>query len=173
MALIQHSPEVFLAPGPVAAIGPGDIDVLRAAVDASPRGRVRINLHPDSSALLHEMFIAIKPGSYIRPHKHPGKSESFHLVHGAVDVVVFDDAGGIAEVVQLGQPGGAFYYRMSEPLFHTLVIRSDLLIVHEITNGPFDRGGTVFADFSPEESAAPAAIAAWQAEVARRVRAHA
>jgi hypothetical protein len=41
---------------------------------------------------------------------------------------------------------------MSQPFFHTLLIRSDILIVHEITNGPFLRGVTHFAPFAPEES---------------------
>ncbi|GAB2861214.1 hypothetical protein GCM10027277_32350 [Pseudoduganella ginsengisoli] len=175
MQLIKQSNEVYVAPGPVAAIGAAEIALLKEAVDASPRGRVRINLHADGSAPLHEMFIAIKPGSYIRPHKHPAKSESFHLVHGAVDVVVFDDAGNVTQVVKLGQPDGgdgrrAFYYRMSEPLFHTLIIRSDVLIVHETTNGPFDRSATIFAGFAPEENAPAAEIASWQAALVDRVQ---
>ncbi len=84
------------------------------------------------------------PTSYIRPHKHPGKSEAFHIVEGEVDIVVFKDDGEIDQVVPLGRPGGgrSFYYRMSKPFFHTLIIRSDLLIVHEITNGPFRPQGT-------------------------------
>ena len=47
-------------------------------------------------------------------------------------------------IVPLGQPGSGrpFYYRMSKPFFHTLIIRSELLIVHEITNGPFRPEGT-------------------------------
>jgi hypothetical protein len=41
---------------------------------------------------------------------------------------------------------------MSQPFFHTLLIRSDILIVHEITNGPFVREGTRLAPFAPAES---------------------
>lgn len=170
MNLRKLSNEVYLAPGPLAAINDAHIDWLRQAAAASPRGRVRINLHPDNDAPLHEMFIAIQPGSYIRPHKHPHKSESFHLVHGAVDVIVFDDAGEITDVIELGQPGSgkAFYYRMSAPLFHTLLIRSDLLVLHEVTNGPFDPGATVWGGFAPAEDAAAAAIQAWRQTLAER-----
>ena len=59
---------------------------------------------------------------------------------------------------------------MSNAFFHTLIIRSDLLIVHEITNGPFRPSATVFADFAPEDSQ-PAKAAAYQAELVRRVAA--
>ncbi|MGJ5178175.1 WbuC family cupin fold metalloprotein [Bradyrhizobium oligotrophicum] len=172
MSLVQKSPEVFLAEGPIASVGQAEIATLKAAVQASPKRRARINAHPDGDDQLHEMIIAIDSSSYIRPHKHPGKSEAFHIVEGEVDIVVFDDAGEIARVVELGPPGGTrpFYYRMSNAFFHTLIIRSDLLIVHEITNGPFRPGASLFADFAPEDSDA-AAAETYQADLVRRVAA--
>jgi hypothetical protein len=63
--------------------------------------------------------------------------------------------------------GHSFYNRMSRPFFHTLIVRSDLLIVHETTNSPF-RPQAVFADFAPEESE-PAKAAAYQADLIGRV----
>jgi hypothetical protein len=57
---------------------------------------------------------------------------------------------------------------MSSPHYHTLLIRSDILVVHEITNGPFVVGATVFAPFAPEEG--NAATAHYMAELDRRVR---
>jgi cupin fold WbuC family metalloprotein len=172
MALVQKSPEVFLAEGPISAIGESELNALRAAVKASAKRRARINTHPDGEDALHEMIIAIDPSSYIRPHKHPGKSEAFHIVEGEVDIVVFKDDGEIDQIVPLGAPGSgrSFYYRMSKPFFHTLIIRSDVLIVHEITNGPFRPQGTIFAGFAPDDSEAEEA-AAYQADLVRRVAA--
>ena len=172
MALVQKSPEVFLAEGPISAIGESELNALRAAVKASAKRRARINAHPDGEDALHEMIIAIDPTSYIRPHKHPGKSEAFHIIEGEVDIVVFTDEGEIDRIVPLGPPGSgrSFYYRMSTAFFHTLIIRSDVLIVHEITNGPFRPSATVFADFAPDDREAEKA-AAYQAELLRRVTA--
>jgi cupin fold WbuC family metalloprotein len=172
MTLIQKSAEVFLAEGPISAIGESELNTLRAAVKASAKRRARINAHPDGEDALHEMIIAIDATSYIRPHKHPGKSEAFHVVEGEVDIVVFTEGGDIDRIVPLGPPGGRrpFYYRMSSPFFHTLIIRSDLLIVHEITNGPFLPSATVFADFAPDDREAEKA-GAYQAELLRRVAA--
>jgi cupin fold WbuC family metalloprotein len=172
MALVQKSPELFVAEGPISAIGRSELDMLKAAVKASSKGRARINAHPDGDDTLHEMIIAIDPSSYIRPHKHPGKSEAFHIVEGEVDIVVFKDDGEIDRVVQLGAPGSerSFYYRMSKPFFHTLIIRSDVLVVHEITNGPFRPEATVFADFAPDDSETGKA-AIYQADLVRRLAA--
>ncbi len=170
MKLVQKSPEVFLVEGPIAAIGAAEIEVLKLALANSPKGRVRINAHLNEDDRLHEMFIAFRPDSYIQPHMHPSKTESFHLVHGAVDIVVFENDGLVRQVIPLGagDPTRAFYYRMSKPFFHTLLIRSDLLVIHEITNGPFEPSETVYASFAPPASDA-AAAAAYQATLIKKV----
>jgi cupin fold WbuC family metalloprotein len=170
MTLVQKSPELFLAEGSICEVGESEIETLKAAVKASAKRRARINAHPDGGDALHEMIIAIDQTSYIRPHKHPGKSEAFHIVEGEVDIVVFRDDGEIDRIVALGAPGSgrAFYYRMSKPFFHTLIIHSDVLIVHEITNGPFRPQGTIFADFAPEDSKTKKAEA-YQTDLVRRV----
>jgi len=172
MALVQKSPEVFQTEGPISTVGRRELDTLKAAVKASAKGRARINAHPEATDALHEMIIAIDPTSYIRPHKHPGKSEAFHIVEGEVDIVVFKDDGEIDGVIELGAPDSArpFYYRMSKPLFHTLVIRSEILVVHEITNGPFHPEATIFADFAPDDYETEKAKA-YQSDLARRVAA--
>jgi cupin fold WbuC family metalloprotein len=172
MTLVQTSPEVFLAQSPIASIGPAELATLKAAVAASAKRRARINAHPGSEDTLHEMIIAIDAASYIRPHKHPGKSEAFHVIEGEVDLVMFDEGGDIDRIVELGPPGGRrpFYCRTSDALFHTLIIRSELLIVHEITNGPFRPETTVYADFAPDERERTLAQA-YQAELVRRVAA--
>ncbi len=164
MRLTKKSAEVYFAEGPIARLGEGEIELLRKGVADSPRGRIRINLHPSDDDMLHEMFIAIRQNSYVRPHLHPGKSEAFHIVEGEVDIVVFQEDGSVREVVPMGDghSGRAFYYRMSQPFFHTLLIRSDILVVHEITNGPFLRGGTRFAPFAPAEGDTPGIADYWR-----------
>jgi cupin fold WbuC family metalloprotein len=168
--LIHKSPDVFSKEGPITTIGTEDIEMLRKAVGQVAKRRVRINIHPSTDDLLHEMIIAITPSSYICPHKHLGKSEAFHVIEGEVEVVLFDDSGEITRVIPLAARGGRhpFYYRMSTPHFHGLIVRSDLLVVHEITNGPFRRGDTVYASFAPDELDAPAAKA-FQIELTKRV----
>jgi cupin fold WbuC family metalloprotein len=153
MNLVQQSPDVYVAPGPISKIGSKEIALLKSAAMASPRGRVRVNLHPTREDRLHEMFIAIRPDSYIHPHKHLDKSEAFHVVYGAVDIVIFDDLGEILEILELaaGDAQRSFYYRLSSPFYHTLVVRTDVLVVHEITNGPFVPGATLLAPFAPTE----------------------
>lgn len=99
------------------------------------------------------MFIVHKKGAYIRPHKHLSKSESLHVMEGTAYLVVFDDKGEITEIIEMGDfsSGNNFYYRMSGPYYHTLLIKSDYFVFHETTNGPFNRSDTVFAPWAAAE----------------------
>jgi cupin fold WbuC family metalloprotein len=120
---------------------------------------------------LHEMLIVHERSAYVRPHRHPGKTESTHIIEGLVDVVVFDDDGRIASVIRMGDyaSGRTFYYRMAAPVFHTLIIRSDVLVFHETTNGPFDRRDTVFAPWAPQDGDVNA-VSTFMADLDDRVR---
>lgn len=153
MKLQKINNEVFVAEEAIVRLGGEEIAFLKRQAQISPRKRARICAHKSNDEALHEMVIAISADSYIHPHRHVGKAESFHIIDGEVDVVVFDDSGAVSDVIQLGPSGSGrcFYYRLSESRFHTLLIRSDFLIVHEVTNGPFDRDRTVLAPFAPGE----------------------
>jgi cupin fold WbuC family metalloprotein len=152
MNLHKVNEEVFVADGPV---GAADIAFLMEQASNNPRKRARICAHANNEDALHEMLIVMCGESYIRPHRHVGKSESYHVIVGEADFVLFDDAGAIVDVIELGAlgTGRVFFYRVSNStLYHTLVIRSDFLVVHEVTNGPFDRDQTIPAGFAPAES---------------------
>lgn len=153
MNLRKVNDEVFVALDPIVKVGGEELAFLKRQALANQRRRARICAHKSNDDAVHEMVIAISVDSYIHPHKHIGKSESFHIVEGEVDVVVFDDAGEIVEIIELGDASTErnFFYRLSESAFHTLLVRTNFLVVHEVTNGPFLREKTVLASFAPPE----------------------
>jgi cupin fold WbuC family metalloprotein len=160
-ALRKINNEVFVADESIVRIGAEQIIFLKQQALSSNRKRARICTHRSNDDALHEMLIAISASSYIHPHKHTSKVESFHIIEGLVDVVVFDDDGAIIDVVEMGDvsTGKNFYYRLSDGLFHTLLIHSDFLVVHEVTNGPFVANETILASFAPPESSYEEALA--------------
>ena len=145
--------EVFVAKNSILVLGDEELTFIRKQALSNPRQRARICAHRNSEDPLHEMFIALSKQTYIQPHRHRQKSESFHIVDGEVDVVLFEDVGTIHEVIHLGSfgSGRAAFYRLDSPRYHTLVIRSEFLLMHEVTNGPFDRRLTEYAPFAPDE----------------------
>jgi cupin fold WbuC family metalloprotein len=104
--------------------------------------------------MLHEMLIVLGKENYIRPHRHPSKSESFHVIEGRADIVLFDEAGTPIKRIELGDysSGRRFYFRIDRPIFHTVVVMSARFVFHETTNGPFNRKDTEFALWGPEET---------------------
>jgi cupin fold WbuC family metalloprotein len=168
--LTKLNDEVLVASSPLVQLGRADIEALKRQALTNPRCRIRICAHPDTADRLHEMLIVHTRGAYVRPHKHLQKSESVHIIEGEVNVVFFDDAGAVAEVVRMGDYGSGrkFYYRIGGPRYHTLLITSEFLVFHEVTNGPFRREDTVFAPWGPEEADA-AACAAFQQRVAATI----
>lgn len=147
------NPEVLFTATALTSVERRDISDFKQLAARNPRKRVRLCTHDSAADSLHEMLIVHEHSAYVRPHKHPGKTESAHIIEGRADLVLFDDGGRIDGVIRMGDygSGATFYYRMSEPKFHTLIIRSDVVVFHEVTNGPFDRSDTVFASWAPQD----------------------
>ncbi len=152
IALRRLNDEVFYADQGIVRLGAAETDFLRERAAESPRGRARICAHRDPGDGLHEMLIALRRGGYVRPHRHVGREESFHAVDGEADVVIFDDEGSIENVIHMGTGAeDTWIYRLNVPRFHTVLVRTPYFIVHEVTQGPFDPQGTVFAPWAPPE----------------------
>ena len=133
-------------------ISKSDIDSLIKAAEENPRERARYCTHSSTEDDVHEMVIYHKEGTYIRPHKHIGKPESFFLIDGEVDVVIFDEEGNPIKFLNLGgyKCGKPFYYRLPESIYHTQIFKSNTLF-HEVTKGPFEKNDTVFPSWAPPD----------------------
>lgn len=147
------SEEVFYWREEPVSIRQEHIEILKRLANNTRRQRARICAHPDTANTLHEMLIFHPRGTYVRPHQHPGKSESFHVIEGEADVVLFNDQGEVTAIVEMGSYGSGknFYYRLNRSSYHTLIIYTDHFIFHETTNGPFRREDTLFAPWAPQE----------------------
>jgi len=145
---VYHSKEDFFS------LSKEDTNRLISLAKNTTRGRVRYCSHSSDQESLHEMFIVHPKGAYVRPHKHLEKIESMLVIDGEVDYVVFDNDGNVDNVVKMGsyESKKSFYQTIRKNKFHTLVIKSEWLVFLEITNGPFDKENTVYAEWSPKES---------------------
>lgn len=148
-----ESAEVLYTVEDIAVITNSDLQELKRLALLNPRRRVRLCAHLTPNDRLHEMFIVHAQDCYVRPHKHIQKTESMTILEGEVDVVLFNEDGKIREINQLGAPetGKIFYQRLPQETYHMLIIRTKLLVFHEITEGPFRRVDTIFPDWAPAE----------------------
>jgi cupin fold WbuC family metalloprotein len=168
----QRSAEVFQATGDVVRVMARDLEAVLHAAKSSSRKRARICSHPTSADSLHEMLIVLDHRTIIRPHRHAGKSESFHMIQGELAVVLFSESGSIVDVIEMGPLGSGktFYYRLNAAIYHTVLVRSEQVLFHETTNGPFVAEQTEFAPWAPDtqdNTWLQEQIRNWQADTTR------
>ncbi|MDD5629643.1 MAG: WbuC family cupin fold metalloprotein [Elusimicrobia bacterium] len=153
MEFVRVNPEVIVAAEPLVAVSAAQVGSLRAQAAGNARRRMRLCAHRNAADKVNEMIIALSRGTYVRPHRHRAKSESFHIIAGRLDVVVFDDSGRLARVIPMGDYASqkTFYCRLSTASYHTVIIRSESAVFHETVPGPFDRSDTEWAPWAPAE----------------------
>lgn len=110
------------------------------------------------------MFIAFSKGSYLAASKHLGKDESVDVLEGRADVVIFDEASEITDIISVGDPstGLPFYFRTPHERYHAWIVRSDVFAIHETTEGPFRSTDTVLAPWSPSNVDDPNTVPMYQ-----------
>lgn len=150
----EESPWVVYSLEPVPIVGKAEIEALKVRATRNPLGSSRLCLHGGPSDALQEMIIINQRSAYVRPHAHIGKSESFSLIEGEAVFVLFDDEGNVldAKVMGVESSGLPFYYRIGEGAWHALLLRSEWLVFHEATQGPFERARTRYPVWAPDGS---------------------
>lgn len=163
--------EVLVTTDSIAEVTKDDIQWLKEKALTNKRERIRLCAHLSTENAVHEMLIVHTKGTYIPPHKHPGKSESFHMIEGDLDIVVFDDQGDIFQVITMGEysTGARFFWRLSESNYHMVIPRSDIIVFHETTAGPFVlETSKNLAPWAPSEADEPAQ-AVYSAQIEQRL----
>lgn len=171
--LRAQNAEVYYSDAAIVTAGDDVIAELKRLAAQNPRLRSRLCTHPDPSSGLHEMLIVHHRDAYVRPHKHLGKPESFHVIEGTARVIIFENDGRIRDVLEMAPYGRGklCYYRMPDEVFHSILITSEWLVFHETTAGPFDPSRTAFPDWAPDGSDT-AAVKSYVAEVKAIAAAH-
>jgi len=146
--------EVLYSTNDITKINISDIEVLKERASLNRRRRIRLCVHKSINDNIHEMLIVHGKSCYVRPHKHLNKVESFHIIEGSANIILFNDVGVISQVIEMGDfsTGKNFFYRLPPSHYHTIIIKSDVLVFHETTNGPFRPDETIWADWAPDES---------------------
>lgn len=153
MLVKKSNKEVLIANDRIIKLRSSFITTLKKKASQNSRKRVRLNIHKNTNDVVHEMFIVHTKDTYVRPHKHLKKAESIFIVEGRADIFLFDEKGRITEIISMGDYKSSlcFYYKIDRPIYHTMTIKSDYLVFHEVTSGPFNRTETIFAPWSSKE----------------------
>ena len=97
---VRESDDVFYTGNSLKTISTVDIDQITEIARKSDRRRARICAHQNKTDSLHNMLIALCNDTYVRPHKHIEKPETFHVVKGRMKIVIFEDGTIVIFAVQ-------------------------------------------------------------------------
>jgi cupin fold WbuC family metalloprotein len=132
------------------------LDEVSREAAASPRLRKNRNFHPADDYPANRLVNAIEPGSYIRPHRHldANKDETMVVLRGRLALVLFDDAGNVAQTVLLGTDADALGVDIPHGAWHTAFALEPATVFFEAKAGPY-RPLTVeeMAPWAPPEGA--------------------
>jgi cupin fold WbuC family metalloprotein len=132
-------------------------DTVAALAEASPRLRMNYNFHSGPTDNPHRFLNVLLRGTYIRPHRHlvPPKSESFLVLEGMADLVLFDDQGKITARYQLSaeSPEGRLWgVDISPGVWHTIMARTTRVVCFEVKLCPWVAADDKeFAKWAPAE----------------------
>lgn len=139
--------------------------MLSETAKKSRRRRQHQNLHVSYSDPCQRLFNAIEPDSFIRPHRHGPEQgiETIVAIRGLMALVVFDEVGGVDQVVYFGDTnhqlwaGVAVGAEIYPGTWHTVVAIEHSSILLELKAGPFNPDSPKFpAVWAPEEGSAAA-----------------
>ena len=150
--LLQVADGVYYSSYPMPLVDAEIIAFLKQAAARSPRRRARFCAHLSPDAKQHDMLIVSHRDTYVVPHRHMSKSETFVILEGSAEIIFFGEQGEVEKTVKMGSPssGRPFFYRMPPRQFHSLSIDSELLVFLESTTGPFDLGDREHANWAPD-----------------------
>lgn len=121
--------------------------------NTNKNNKIRICTHLNEKSLLQEMLIFHKKNKYVRPHKHLNKIESMIVIKGKIKFLIFNEDGSLKNFFYMKPygKGKVFYHSMKVSVYHSFIIESDSVFFLEITQGPFKRKDTIFANWAPKD----------------------
>ena len=132
------------------------LDDLSARAVVSPRLRQHQNIHADFGDPCQRFLNAIEPGSYLRPHRQSliPRAKLLMAVRGQFALVLFDDAGMVAQVQRFGVGDDSPAMGIDVPAgwWNTVLSLVPGSVLLEAKAGPFDpEAPREVAPWAPEE----------------------
>ena len=147
--MIKISDGVFLLNQDYSVLNEDLIKSIKKDCLSNEKKRSRINFHRSSDELVQEMIIAMHKNTDIDVHAHKNKSESFHIIEGRICIVLFEGETNVEmDRIYLSSKGYQNYYRMNSEIFHLVVPLSEITIIHETTQGPFQTNSAIYPEWA-------------------------
>ncbi len=113
------------------------LDDVTAQAKANARLRMNYNLHHSLEAGVQRMLNALEPGTYLRPHRHLGKEETYLVLRGSLVAFFYDDEGHVTGKVFLSPSEGKYGLEIPAGVWHSILVLQSGTVIFEVKQGPY------------------------------------
>ena len=103
----------------------------------SSRLRMNYNFHESLDSPIHRLLNALEPGTYLPPHRHTDKEETYVVLRGSLLTFFYDDLGNVIEKVNLNPSAGVYGVEIPSGTWHSIIALEPGTVIFEIKSGPY------------------------------------
>lgn len=113
------------------------LDAVTAQAKENSRLRMNYNFHATMDAPIHRLLNALEPGTYLPPHRHRDKEETYLVLRGSLLAFFFDEEGKVTEKMRLDPSEGKYGLEIPPCTWHSIIALESGTVIFEIKKGPY------------------------------------
>ena len=113
------------------------LDTVTSRAKENSRLRMNYNFHASMDAPIHRLLNALEPGTYLPPHRHTDKEETYLVLRGSLLAFFYDDAGNVTDKVCLNPSEGKYGLEIPSNTWHSIIALESGTVIFEIKKGPY------------------------------------
>lgn len=113
------------------------LDNLTAQAKSSERLRMSLDLRTSADDQSQRMLNAVEPGTPLPIHRHRTSAETVVIVRGSLIERFYDDAGVLAEEIQMEVGGRCPVLQIPASQWHSIEVLESGTVIFEAKDGPY------------------------------------
>ena len=113
------------------------LDEITRQAKESPRLRMNYNLHDSLDAKTQKLLNALEPGTILPIHRHPNTNETYLLLRGKLNVILYNDKKEVLETMHLDTANGNYGLDIPAGQWHSVEVRESGTVILEVKDGPY------------------------------------
>ena len=113
------------------------LDEITRQAKESPRLRMNYNLHDNLDAKTQKLLNALEPGTILPIHRHPNTNETYLLLRGKLNVILYNDKKEVLETMHLDTANGNYGLDIPAGQWHSVEVLESGTVILEVKDGPY------------------------------------
>ena len=113
------------------------LDEITRQAKESPRLRMNYNLHDNLDAKAQKLLNALEPGTILPIHRHPNTTETYLLLRGKLNVILYNEKKEVLETMHLDTANGNYGLDIPAGQWHSVEVLESGTVILEVKDGPY------------------------------------